>query len=162
MVHKLLPSLLKRKKKKEHAQFHSSYPRCCKHSLFFFQRAFNRLYYLKSHPDAQRQFARIAAVKYSFQCSAVGTNGLSFIAVLFLKNYFYLFIFYNLMASVLLSNMASTLPAAKWQRASWVLPRRSRTIEGARMCISASPAPPQLRSYYFEMVHICTCSKYCN
>lgn len=50
---------------------------------FFFQRAFNRLYYLKSHPDAQRQFARIAAVKYSFQCSAVGTNGLSFITAFF-------------------------------------------------------------------------------
>lgn len=44
-----------------------------------FQRAFNRLYYLKSHPNAQKQFGRIAAIKYSFQYSLVGTNGLSFI-----------------------------------------------------------------------------------
>lgn len=44
-----------------------------------FQRAFNRLYYLKSHPNAQKQFGRIAAIKYSFQYSLVGINGLSFI-----------------------------------------------------------------------------------
>ncbi len=37
------------------------------------------MHYLKSHPNAQKQFGRIAAVKYSFQYSVVGTDGLSFI-----------------------------------------------------------------------------------
>jgi len=58
------------------------------------RRAFNRLHYLKSHPNAQKQFGRIAVVKHSFQYSIVGTNGSSFITA------------FSGTASVLLSDMA--------------------------------------------------------
>lgn len=63
------------------------------------QRAFNRLHYLKSHPDAQKQFGGIAAVKYSFQYSVVGTNGFVFHHGSFPPS-----------ASVLLSDVAPTAP----------------------------------------------------
>lgn len=96
MVHKLLPSLLKRKKKKTCSVPFQLPTLLQAQPFFFFQRAFNRLYYLKSHPDAQRQFARIAAVKYSFQCSAVGTNGLSFIAALFFLFIILIYLFFTI------------------------------------------------------------------
>lgn len=123
----------------------------------FFPESFLTNCIFEKPPRCRRQFARIAAVKYSCQCSAVGTNGVSFIADAF---FFFFFTIWWLPSSCQKRHIPSLEPNGRERHeCCWSSSTQLMVHIGA---LKPLQRRPNYGAIIFWMIHICTCSKLWN